>query len=254
MNGAATRLAFGLAALCMLAAPAGRAAAPALPKTLSLTMVEGIPSLTQGVARLLVEAYACLGIKADVRALPNLRALAAGHEGQSDGEVARFLPYEKAAPDMLRVPTPVLDHVDYAPFVLHGQQHDLSSLDKIAQSRLRVGVRLGAQFIEGTAMAGQVAASPTSYDAVFLMLLSGRLDVVLAPVNMWQEVRAQMPPQFDDAGKRVVQLAPVLTMPAYHYLHPRWAPLVPVIDAQLQRMKQNGSTERLLRQDGKPRC
>ncbi|MES2128266.1 MAG: hypothetical protein V4463_13425 [Pseudomonadota bacterium] len=242
-----------VACLCLVL-PAGRAFTPDLPKELTLSVVEGTPGLTDGPTRVLLAAYRCLGVEVKVRGLPNLRGVAVAKDGQVDGDVVRLASYERTAPDLVRVPTPMVEQVVYAPFILRGQERDLSSLEKLASSGLRIGVRLGVQIIDGTPLSGHVAAMPTSYPAAFKMLLSDRLDIVLAPTDMWQSVQATLPSEFHEAAQRVVRLAPVLSLPAFHYLHARWGALVPVIDAQLQRMKNNGSSARLLKQDGKAQC
>jgi polar amino acid transport system substrate-binding protein len=233
---------------------AGAPGAASQPKVLALTVVEGVPALTDGPARVVEAAYRCLGIAIEKRPLPNLRSVAAGQQGQADGDVVRFSPYEMAAPEMLRVPTALLDKVAVAPFVLREQKADLSSVDKIAGSGLRVAVRLGAQFVEGTALSERIAARPKTYTAVFKMLLSGRVDVVLAPIDVFQTVIPELSADFADAGQRVVRLPPVLSLTAYHYLHARHALLVPLINAELARMKHSGSMARLLKQDGPHPC
>ncbi len=220
---------------------------------LVLATIDGAPSLTEGPERVLREAYRRAGIAIEVRVLPLLRSVDQANRGQIDGEIARFPAYEDSAPEMLRVPTPVIEHFDYVPYVLNKvPAQDLSSTEAMARSGLRIGVRHGVLVVDRTALKDHISDRPPTYPALFLMLLSKRIDVAVAPRGEFAPWQASLPEPVRRASEQIQALPPVISQSAYHYLHKRHAALVPVIDRQLKAMKKDGSLDRILQSTAAP--
>lgn len=210
-------------------------------KTLRLSMMEGVPTVTALPLATLEKAYANLGYTLEVEAMPYARSLLDADRGKFDGELARLTQIEDSALNLRRVPV-VLNTVDYVPYILAGTRTDLGSWATLNASGLRIGARRGARLIEDTVRHDRLTLS-NSYESLLGMLLLDRIDVVLAP-------KGQLEAFFDGVHERSkgelhrVRVLPVIaSLPVYHYLHRSHEDLIPALTQEILRVQ---------RQSGRP--
>lgn len=199
------------------------------------------PSQGMGIlfGRILTEAYSTIGLDIAIRRLPAARALEAANEGQTDGEAGRVSVIEEDNPNLIRVPTPIyLNHV-----VCFTKRKDIDprkGWDGLAPYSLASVV--GYKFIEKKTlhMRRKLVAS---YDVLFAMLESDRVDAVLT------EYLEALPTLKGLEMEDVHMLEPpYAAKPMYHYLHKKHADLVPRIDAVLKHMQKTGRLQAILKE------
>ncbi|MGE6648055.1 substrate-binding periplasmic protein [Shewanella colwelliana] len=186
--------------------------------------------IEQEVAREVIpQIYRGLDIKVDILPLPGNRAQYAAVSGKMDGEVMRIWSYGEDNPSMLRVPTPYY-YLETMPFVradsgiLIREPKDLQPY-RVVKVR---GVKHTNNITEGLPYVRDV----DSTKMMFELLQNHQADVALTN-NLDGQIMMQRY-HFDDIAVMPNHLG---RLALYHYLHPKHASLLPVIDAELKRLK-----------------
>lgn len=196
------------------------------------------------IKSVLTEAYGQLGIDIEFMPLPPMRSLAMSNDGLVDGEIFRSPRMESRFPDLVRVPV-LLAYGETAAFVIDpnikiAEFSDLQSY--------RVGARIGLVAIE-EALKGIDITYVENISQLFLMLSSGRLDVVVVPRDVGASIAYSMAnmPVYQDIGldlQSIKPLSPALDRgEIYHYLHSKNIDLVAPLTEILERMGADGSIE-----------
>jgi hypothetical protein len=204
-------------------------------KTIRLAMMENVSSITESPKIILQRAYKNLGYELEIVALPFARSLLAADNGEFDGEVARLPHIEESAKHLIRVPV-VVNLTEYVPYVLDGTTVDLTSWDKINSSGLHVGARRGARLTEDSVRKDKLSLV-NSYDSLLAMLLMGRIDVAIAPKGQLRDSYPSVQGPLRESLVNVRKLPVFASVPVYHYLHERNAKLVPLVAAEIGRIK-----------------
>jgi len=187
--------------------------------------------------RILTEAYGRIGYDVEAVKVPAERGLVMANQGQCDGMDARAPVIEETCANLVRVPTPLYTNTVVA-FSKRTDMDLAEGWDALAPYRL--GSVLGYKFVEKmTSAYDRVLVS--CYGQLFAMLKNDRLDVAVTEyLDVMPSLRG-----FDFGNIRLLS-PPLAHTPMYHYLHEKHADLVPVIDAVLRQMREEGRMDALL--------
>ncbi|EGB15217.1 hypothetical protein DND132_2011 [Pseudodesulfovibrio mercurii] len=185
--------------------------------------------------RILTEAYARIGYEVELQSYPAQRALLMANDGLVDGEAGRVSVVEKGYRNLVRVPTPL--YVNRIA-VLVGEAGMRPAVDPARGwgqfAGCRTCIRNGFKFLESK-VEGDGCHKVSSYEKMLELLRNGRVDVGLAEYFDIQ-------PTLGAVGLKGVRIldAPMAANPMYHYLNKKHAALVPLIDAELRSMAEEG--------------
>ncbi|WP_457324470.1 substrate-binding periplasmic protein [Roseateles sp. P5_E11] len=220
--------------LAAMALDAG--AAGALPSTLRLARLDGVPDQRIG-SEILKVAYARLGIDLQFVAVPALRSLLESSEGRLDGEVQRILNVEVQYPTLLAV-RPSINYIEPAAFV---KKLDFKIQGWPSIAAYQVGIVRGVGSSEaGTQGMSRVTAVP-SMEALMRMVAAERIDVAVNDRLSGMLILQQLGLQ----GEVHPLDLPLQHIPLYHFLHVRHAELLPRIEETLRGMAASGELEQI---------
>lgn len=196
------------------------------------------PDKTGFLDLLYAELFKRLEIDFEIQALPAERALKNADAGIDDGDVCRIADLVNLYTNMVRTNEPVMQyqHVVFTrtkQFRVDGPEC-LKPYD--------VGIVTGWKIVERNTGHNRSRIMLDSGEQLFLMLDQGRIDVAVIERMVGLEMIRKLKIQ-----NIKVLSPPLLTGDWYLYLHKRHAGLVPRIDAELRKMKQDGSYERIRR-------
>ncbi|MDM8546206.1 substrate-binding periplasmic protein [Candidatus Venteria ishoeyi] len=182
------------------------------------------------------ELFKRLGMEFEIQYLPAERALTNANKGIDDGDVCRILDLDKKYPNLVRVPEVVMqyEHVIFsrkADFKVTGPD-DLKPYD--------VGVVKGWKIIEWNTTTANSVTLVDAGEQLFAMLADGRIDLaIIERMAGMMHIKAQ-------ELKDIHILEPAfLAGDWYLYLHKKHQDLVPIIDAEIRRMKADGSHQKI---------
>ncbi|WP_457443670.1 substrate-binding periplasmic protein [Roseateles sp. P5_E4] len=211
-------------------------AAGALPSTLRLARLDGVPDQRIG-SEILKVAYARLGIELQFVAVPALRSLLESSEGRLDGEVQRILNVEARYPTLLAV-RPSINYIEPAAFV---KKLDFKVQGWPSIAAYQVGIVRGVGSSEaGTQGMARVTAVP-SMEALMRMVAAERIDVAVNDRLSGMLILQQLGLQ----GEVHPLDPPLQHIPLYHFLHVRHAELLPRIEETLRGMVASGELEQI---------
>jgi ABC-type amino acid transport substrate-binding protein len=171
--------------------------------------------------------------------LPIARSVHAAEHGDYDGELCRTTQIESTSPHLVRVPVPVAT-LEYAAYVMKGTTADLSSWSAIRKSGLRVGARMGGRLTRQS-LSGPQATFATSYASLLQMLLTGCIDVVVAPKGQLEQAFADVPGKLRDQLGQVQGRNAFTSELMFHYVHERNAALVEPLAREIRRIGARAS-------------
>lgn len=178
--------------------------------------------------------FARLNIEVEVNALPGERALINANTGIDDGDMMRAPGFEKAFPNLVRVPEKIgkMDFMAYAmtPGVKINNWADLQSYD--------VGYASGWKIFERKVKAKDVTVV-RSIEALFPLLEQQRVNVIL--IDRWQGLWEA---QRHSPAIHILE-PPLASSEMYIYMNKRHAALVPELARQLAKMKADGTYEEI---------
>ncbi|WP_281561380.1 transporter substrate-binding domain-containing protein [Thalassomonas sp. RHCl1] len=186
----------------------------------------------------LPQIYKNLGIDINIIPLPANRAQYVASSGNKDGEIMRIWTYGDENSTTIRVPTPYY-YLETMPFVLKQQQITIRHIEDLKHYKL-VKVRGVKHTNNITAGLSQVY-EVNSTEAMFRLLRSGKVDVALTNTLDGNLVLKRLGYQNIIAMEK-----PLAVLPLYHYIYQKHQALVPVIDQEIKRLKNNGDLQQLI--------
>lgn len=201
------------------------------------TLFEGDPA-TSVAERILMEAYAHVGVTLHVVTMPGERSLVSANTGVTDGELYRKGDIANQYANLRIVPVPLMRYEIVAfcrckPFAVK----DWNSLKSY-----RIGYIKGIKIVEQNT-GGMDAEAVGTLKQAFTKLELGRSDIVLA--NRITGVAALRDLHLND----VVVLSPALaSFPVYHYVFKGHEDLVPKLTEVLRQMEKDGTLEKIQRE------
>ena len=172
------------------------------------------------------QAYRRLGVDATFEVLPAQRSLLLADTGGYDAELIRVPVIEAMYPNLIRVPTPIME----TSFLVIGSadaQLPVESWADMADKQF--AYPLGIKVIHAQAEKIGSGYPVSSIGNMWGMLEAGRVDYLVLPAR---EVEAD---EVQSAGFRI-QTAPLEVIQLFHYLNKKHAALVPELDAQFKEL------------------
>lgn len=221
------------------AAPAAAAAPPPPPAlVLNTSFFAPITSPERdGVLDLFyAELFGRLGLRVEIQASSAERGLRNADSGVDDGDVSRVAGIERDYPHLLRVPERVMAYQ----MVAFSRRHDFAVAGAASLAPYDVGILTGWKILERTIVGSRSLQKLETGRQLFAMLDKDRIDVAvierLEGLHFIQSMGLQ--------GVR--QLRPAFVEGDWFlYLHQRHAALVPLLAAEIRRMKADGSYQRI---------
>ncbi len=182
------------------------------------------------------ELFKRLGIDYEIQHLPAERALTNANRGIDDGDVCRIFGLEKKYPNLVRVPERIMsyEHVIFsreADFKVTGPR-DLPPYD--------VGVVKGWKIIEWNTTTARSVTLVDAGEQLFSMLADRRIDLAII-----ERMAGRM--HLKKLGVKNIRILEPAFLKGdwFLYLHKKHRNLIPVIDAEIRRMKEDGSHQRI---------
>jgi polar amino acid transport system substrate-binding protein len=232
---AATILVFIL--LCL----AGQASARVTPLVLntSYLLPFNSPDKSGFLDLLYRELFARLEIAFEIQMLPAERALQNANVGIDDGDTCRIAGLETTYPNLVRTTEPVMQYQ----MVAFSREHDFLVSGPESLMPYDLGIVTGWKILERSTQRNPSRIMVDSTDQLFRMLDQGRVEVALIERLVGMETLNRLRIK----GVRTLS-PPFLAGDWFLYLHKKHQALVPRIDAELRKMKQDGSYERIRQQ------
>ncbi len=196
------------------------------------------PDKTGFLDLLYAELFKRLEIDFEIQALPAERALKNADAGIDDGDVCRIADLVNLYTNMVRTNEPVMQYQH----VVFTRTKQFRVDGPVSLKPYDVGIVTGWKIVERNTIHNRSRIMLDSGEQLFLMLDQGRIDVAVIERMVGLEMIRKLKIQ-----NIKVLSPPLLTGDWYLYLHKRHAGLVPRIDAELRKMKQDGSYERIRR-------
>jgi len=197
------------------------------------------PEQTGLVDELLEQALQRMGYGLRILTVPGERSLKMAEAGLADGELLRTPTIEKYFPTLLQVPETLVE----GEFVIFS--HEAIDLKEGWQSLSgkSVGIVIGMKIIENNVPASALITNVKNEEQLFTLLLRKRIDHAVFVRDIGQYYLYK-----NNIKGLVASAMPLDSVPAYVYLHPKHAALVPRLASALQAMKQDGSYQKLVDQ------
>jgi polar amino acid transport system substrate-binding protein len=188
---------------------------------------------------ILKEAYRRIGYISEFDFLPARRALEWAASGKRDGDVARIASTQKAFPNLIPVPTPVV-HIKGVAFA----KNSIKPITKWDDLRgLNIGVIRGIRYSTiGTK--GMQPLFAKNMGHLFQLLDGGRIDVAVAVQDAGL---VEIKHNFPNRGIHIVSKN-LYSAPLFHFVHKKNKGLVPLLDIALLEMKEKGETNEIYKQ------
>jgi polar amino acid transport system substrate-binding protein len=202
----------------------------------TITLPATVDSLEGRQVRYALDAaYAVLNTKVNFVPRPALRALMEADSGQLDGEVMRPRLIEGSYHNLLRVDVPLYSNMASA-FVRAQSGPAPANLEALSKSK-SVGIVRGIRHAEAATQGWANVVVINSYPAAVRMLSQGLIEVLLGGEGT---IREAFVSNHLDASQFNGQQ--VYSTPLYHYLHKRHAELLPLVQAELAKIKGQQAT------------
>lgn len=201
------------------------------------------PEQTGLVDDLLEQALKRMGYRLRVLTVPTERSLKMAAAGLADGELLRTAAIEKHFPTLLQVPEALIE----GEFVVFSHEAIDLSEGWQALSGKSVGIVIGMKIIENNVPASALITKVKDEKLLFSLLKRKRIDYAVFLRDIGQYYLDK-----NNIKGLLVNKMYLGKVPAYAYLHPKHAALVPRLANTLKGMKQDGSFQRLVEQHLRP--
>jgi len=191
---------------------------------------------------LATEAFKRIGIPVNLTVLPAQRALINVNSGIDDGDVFRAPGLERAYPNLIQVPEPVLVH----DFVAYSRKTGVSVRDWNDLKRFSVAYTSGYKIFELNVRDTKELTVTSSIFELFTLLEKDRVDVILLDRWSGQSVVRQKNYQLKPMEP------PLARIHMFMYLNKKHAALVPKVAQALRAMKADGSYKKIFDATLKP--
>ena len=176
------------------------------------------------------------GIKIEIQHLPAERALVNANDGIDDGDAARNTGMEKIYPNLVMVPEPVMRIQQ----VVFTRDENFRVNDAESLKPYDVGIVTGRKTLERMIVGTRSRVTVATPEQLFAMLDEKRIDVAIH-----ERMQSLYLIKTLDL-KNIKELQPAfLEVDWYLYLNKKHAALLPILAAELKKMKVNGTTQRL---------
>lgn len=203
-------------------------------------MVPGLyhsPEQTGLVDELLETALKRMGYGLRVLTVPTERSLKMSASGIADGELLRTAAIEEYFPNLLQVPEALIE----SEFVVYSHEAIDVTEGWQALSGKSVGIVIGMKIIEQKVPKDARVTKVKNETQLFTLLAKKRIDYAIFVRDLGGYYL------YENNIKGLVASELYLdSVPAYVYLHPKHAALVPRLAKELKGMKQDGSFKRLI--------
>lgn len=195
------------------------------------------PEQTGLIDDLLGLALKRIGYGLRVLTVPTERSLKMTAAGYADGEMLRTTAIEPHFPTLLRVPEKLVD----GEFVVFSHEPIDLSQGWQALAGKSVGIVIGMKLIENNVPANAYITKVKDEKLLFTLLKRKRIDYAVFVRDMGQYYLHK-----NNIKGLLVTKMHLDKVPAYTYLHPKHAALVPRLANALKEMKQDGSFQMLV--------
>ena len=195
--------------------------------------------IEQEVGRIVLsKIYNNIGLNITISPLPGKRAQYAANYGNKDGEIMRIWTYGDENPNSIRVPTPYY-YLETMPFVLKNSDIKIETKEALANYRLTKirGVKHTNNITKGLSNIYEMSST----EDMFKLLLSGKVDVVLTNTIDGNLALTRL-----GLNNVISMNKPLARLPLYHYIHKKNQSLIPLIDKEIKRLKDNGQLAQLI--------
>ncbi len=197
------------------------------------------PEQTGLVDDLLEQALKRMGYRLRVLTVPTERSLKMAAAGLADGELLRTPAIEKYFPTLLQVPEALIE----GEFVVFSHEAIDLSEGWQALSGKSVGIVIGMKIIENNVPASALVTKVKDEKLLFTLLERKRIDHAVFVRDIGEFYLNK-----NNIKGLLVNKMYLDKVPAYAYLHPKHAALVPRLASTLKKMKQDGSFQMLVEQ------
>ena len=195
-------------------------------ETLMIGMINDL-AIHQRSMMFLKQAYKEAGLKVSFVYMPSRRSLHDANRGHLDGDAGRISGADALYPNLIRVPTPMFNSEAFV-FVIN-KIPEIQSWEDLKP--YQVGIVRGIIFSErGTVGLNPIRAN--SYEQLFSLLVSGRIDIAISMLDNGQAMIAR---SFPESGIHPQQ-TPIYTGSLYHFLHKKHQHLIPLLDDAFQKI------------------
>jgi ABC-type amino acid transport substrate-binding protein len=195
--------------------------------------------IEQDIARIVLpQIYQNLGIDIDIVPLPAKRAQFEANVGTKDGEILRIWTYGEENKKSIRVPTPYY-YLETMPFIR--KDSNINILEREDLENYRLAKVRGVKHTNNITVGFLEVYDMNSTENMFKMLHRGVVDVVLTNTLDGNLVLKKL------GYKNIVASdKPLAVLPLYHYIYEKNGALVPLIDAEILKLKNNGKLAELI--------
>lgn len=194
------------------------------------------PDKTGFLDLLYKELFGRLGIAFEIQALPAERCLQNANAGIDDGDVCRIADLVNIYTNFVRTNETVMQY-----------NHAVFSKDKVFEVKgseslkpYSVGIVTGWKIVERNTKDTSSRFMVDSADQLFHMLDNGHIDVAIIE----QMVGLETVSRLDIKGVKLLS-PPLLSGDWFLYLHKKHSHLIPRIDEELRKMKNDGTYDRI---------
>ncbi|WP_286266618.1 substrate-binding periplasmic protein [Thalassotalea atypica] len=195
--------------------------------------------IEQEVGRIVLpQIYKNVGIDISITPLPGQRAQFEANQGSKDGEIMRIWTYGDENSQTIRVPTPYY-YLETVAFTLKDSNVHIREKEELKEYRLAKirGVKHTNNITKGLSNVYVM----NSTENMFKVLLRKKVDVVLTNSLDGELVSKRL------GLENVIAVnKPLATLPLYHYINEKNRALVPVINEEILRLKNNGSLQEMI--------
>lgn len=185
------------------------------------------------------ELFARLGIAFEIQMLPAERALQNANAGIDDGDTCRIAGLQNTYPNLVHTSEPVMQYQ----MVVFSREENFQVSGQESLAPYGLGIVTGWKILERTTKEHPSRTMVDSADQLFRMLDQGRVEIALIERLVGMEAINRL----GIKGIRILS-PPFLAGEWFLYLHKKHQGLVPRIDAELRKMKQDGTYERIRQQ------
>jgi len=187
------------------------------------------------------------GINIIIRQLPKKRALVNANQGDADGVTMRVINLEKDYPNLTRVKTAVftVQHIIFSnKSDLIQQVHDFKSLHElVVKKNYKVGFLLGSKKAKDELASLPISNKLALSDPVqaFGLLEMGRIEAYLAGPGIVN--RSIFNQRFNKGD--IQEVGVFANFPLYPYVHTRHRSVIPILEAALRSMEEDGTLNKI---------
>lgn len=192
--------------------------------------------------RIVSEAFRRIGRSIVISRLSSSeRCIRNVEDGFDDGNYVRVAGVERQYPNIIMVPEPVSRYS----FTAFTREDGPASLTWAELPRYHTGYAVGWKAVEAHLKNKPLAVAARDEEALFTLLVGGRVDVIVSGLDGGNEIIRQR------GYKRLRPVLPPLeTRDMFLYLNRRHAGLVPGLAEALRQMRKDGTMSRLMREGG----